>query len=151
FFILQKKKRKTGQSLSSPERPSVFDTKRFCLSFRDVEDLLAQTVVEPNSMADNIRWKSISVVTAQVGFHLLSLLGSSQLDNTMNCIPTFRAMADLLRPLTLRAATSSRWHGGVGVDNKVSRSSGERLSTSLAPIATTNSRLRLIEAPANDD
>jgi hypothetical protein len=34
-------------------------------------------------MADNFMGKSISAITGHVGFHLLSLLGSPQLDNTV--------------------------------------------------------------------
>ena len=33
-------------------------------------------------MADNFRWKSVSVISGRVGFHLPSLLGFLQLDNT---------------------------------------------------------------------
>jgi hypothetical protein len=33
-------------------------------------------------MADEFSWKSVSVISARVGFHLLSLRRSSQLDNT---------------------------------------------------------------------
>jgi hypothetical protein len=33
-------------------------------------------------MANDIRWKAVAAITGQVGFHLLSLLGSPQLDNT---------------------------------------------------------------------
>ena len=40
-------------------------------------------MVKPNSMTDNFMGKSISAITEHVGFHLLSLLGSPQLDNTM--------------------------------------------------------------------
>jgi hypothetical protein len=34
-------------------------------------------------MADNFMGESISAITEYVGFHLLSLLGSPQLDNTV--------------------------------------------------------------------
>jgi hypothetical protein len=47
-----------------------------------ISEAQAESVVEPNRMADNIRWKSVAAITGQVGFHLLSLLGSPQLDNT---------------------------------------------------------------------
>jgi NAD(P)-dependent dehydrogenase (short-subunit alcohol dehydrogenase family) len=40
-------------------------------------------VVKPNGMADNFMGKSISAITEHVGFHLLSLLGSPQLDSTL--------------------------------------------------------------------
>jgi hypothetical protein len=89
-------------SLPSPERPGVFDTKlptplsdgfvadgdaSLCQKIFHISEAQAESVVEPNSMADNIRWKSVAAITGQVGFHPLSLLGSPQLDNTMKSIP----------------------------------------------------------------
>jgi hypothetical protein len=84
-------------SLPSPERPGVFDTKLptplsdgfvadgdapLCQRIFHISEAQAKSVVEPNSVADDIRWKSIAAISGQVGFHLGSLLGSSQLDNT---------------------------------------------------------------------
>src|SRR5262245_28748719 len=76
------------------ERPGVFDTKLPTpLSDGFVADgdaplrqkifhiskAQAKSVVKPNGMADNFMGKSISAIAEHVGFHLLSLLGSSQL------------------------------------------------------------------------
>jgi hypothetical protein len=84
-------------SLPSPERPGVFDTKLptplsdgfvadgdapLCQKIFHISEAQAESVVEPNGMADNFMRESIAPVTKQVGFHLLSLLGSPQLDNT---------------------------------------------------------------------
>ena len=78
--------------------PSVFDTKLptplsdgfvadgdapLCQKIFHISEAQAESVVEPNGMADNFMRESIAPVTKQVGFHPLSLLGSPQLDNTV--------------------------------------------------------------------
>jgi hypothetical protein len=88
-------------SLPSPERPGVFDTKfptplsdgfvadgdaSLCQKIFHISEAQAESVVEPNSMADNNRWKSVAAITGQVGFHPLSLLGSRELDNTAQSV-----------------------------------------------------------------
>jgi hypothetical protein len=85
-------------SLPSPERPGVFDTKLptplsdgfvadgdapLCQKIFHISEAQAESVVEPNGMADNFMRESIAPVTKHVGFHPLSLLGSPQLDNTL--------------------------------------------------------------------
>jgi hypothetical protein len=100
--------------LPSPERPGVFDTKLPTpLSDGFVADgdaplrqkifhiskAQAESVVEPNSMANDIRWKSISVISGRVGFHRLSLLGSPELDNTRHTVA--RRKANLCEPTPL--------------------------------------------------
>jgi hypothetical protein len=84
-------------TLSSPQSPGVFNTKLptplsdgfvadcdapLCQKIFHISEAQAKSVVKPNGMTDNFTGKSISPITGHVGFHLLSLLGSPQLDNT---------------------------------------------------------------------
>jgi hypothetical protein len=71
-------------TLSSPESPGVFNTKlptplsdgfvadddpTLCQEVFHISEAQAESVVEPNSMADDIRRKSVSAIAGSVGFH----------------------------------------------------------------------------------
>src|SRR5262249_50063811 len=58
------------------------DDPTLCHEVFHISEAQAKSVVEPNSMADDIRRKSVSAIAGCVGFHPLSLLGSRELDNT---------------------------------------------------------------------
>ena len=89
-------------TLSSPEFPSVFGTElptpladgfvaddnpTLGQKIFNISEAQAEAVVEPNGMTDNIRWKSVAVITERVGFHLPSLPGFFNLTIPSQIIP----------------------------------------------------------------
>jgi hypothetical protein len=89
--------RVTQATPSSLEGPGVFGTKlptpladglvadddpTLCQEVFHISEAQAESVVEPDSMVDDIRRKSVSAIAWGAGFHPPSLRGSSQLDNT---------------------------------------------------------------------
>jgi hypothetical protein len=71
-------------TLSSPQSPGVFNTKlptplsdgfiadcdaSLCQKIFHISEAQAESVVEQNSMADDIRRKSVSAIAGRVGFH----------------------------------------------------------------------------------
>ncbi len=105
----------TQATLSSPEFPSVFNTKlptplsdrlvgygnpMLCQEVFHISEAQAEAVVEPDSMADEIKRKLVSAIVGRVDFHSPSLLGSSQLDNTaVSVVSSFWTLPRSFQPI----------------------------------------------------